>query len=247
MLLGRSHDQRGCQGLSLLIWLVLLWGLDISEFLDVECIAWYLVWFAAAPTSHRPGIVLLCGVVAYLMKMETGDEGSCTYSRFLWVNLPPQVPDTDLRAPKGSHRIKNIYYSGPVFLLEKCLYHNKKEWFSPTLCHLVLFSSHLTHLPWLIWFYLHLSQWQKSHLSLQPNVFSWASGWWSQFFDGPFLWRSLSMRFDLLKVEFSVFYPNFLLFLYSRSCWKVPPVTQSWYQGMILPSNVLWPDILGEN
>ena len=24
----------------------------------------------------------------------------------------------------------------------------------------------------------------------------WASGWWSWFFDGPFLWMSLGMRFD---------------------------------------------------
>lgn len=182
-----------------------------------------------------------------LGKWKLGVKGHVHTLDFLWVNLPPQVPDTDLRAPKGSHRIKNIYYSSQCFRWRSVHTIPRRNGFPPTLCHLVLFSSHLTHLPWLIWFYLHLSQWQKSHLSLQPNVFSWASGWRSQFFDGPFLWRSLSMRFDLLKVEFSVFYPNFLLFLYSLSCWKVPPGTQSWYQGMILPSHVLWPDILGEN
>ena len=96
---------------SLSVQLTLVWGLDIPAFLNVECIAWYLVWFAT-PTSRKPHLVLPSGVMEYLVRVETGDEGSCTYSRFLWVNMPPEVPDTDLRTSEGaqesSPRIKNI-------------------------------------------------------------------------------------------------------------------------------------------
>lgn len=62
-------------------------------------------------------------------------DESCTYSRFLGINLPPWVPDIEniKRTPKSSHRIKNISYSGPVFSLKKSLYHNRKEWLFPVL------------------------------------------------------------------------------------------------------------------
>lgn len=140
-----------CQSWSLSVQLTLVWGLDIPVFLNVECIAWYLVWFAI-PTSRRPRLVLLCGVMEYLVRVETGDEGSCTYSRFLWVNMSPEVPDTDLRTSEGaqesSPRIKNIYYCGPVFSLEKSLYHNRREWLF--FFYVINFFSYLTHLPLLI-------------------------------------------------------------------------------------------------
>ena len=153
----------------------------------------------------------------YLVTVETGDEGSCTYSRFLWVNTPPEVADTDLRTSEGAQesapRIKNIYYCGPVFSLETSLYRNRREWLFS--CYGVGFFSYLTPCP--VHFTFTYVADSKAVLPAQDVVLSFRVmelvPWWAfpMNVTGYEIW---------LRVEFSVFHPNFLLFPHSLSCQK---------------------------
>lgn len=146
--------------------------------------------------------------------------------------LPLWVPDFDSRTlgggSKKAFRNKNIYYSGPVCSLENSLYCNRKEWLFPYLmsfCSFLILYLHTC--PSWFDFYLRLSLWQSSHLSLQHVLQSFRV-------IEPILWCTFPANVAGYKIWHTLSWTQSILFSAFPFLLQVPPITKSWCLKMIL-------------